>query len=89
MAKSLSQQKKEIAGHVSSLKQAAGRIGTSQDMYTLYAKRLSAVKTADALKEWYYAFAKRVNAQVAQDRSEAQNMRGQLHSIERILGIQR
>ena len=87
MAKSFSTQKKEIQGHINALKHAAGRIGTSEDMYTLYTKKLAAVKSSGA-EEWYRAFAKRVGAQIAQDHSEASFMRDQLHSIERILGLQ-
>lgn len=89
MTKSLSTQKKEIAGHVGALKQAAKRIGTSADMYTLYADKLKKAATKDALVEWYRAFAKRVGAQIAQDSSEAAFMRGQLNSIESILGLRR
>ena len=89
MPKSISQQKKETASHVGALKQAAGRIGTSQDMYTLYANKLKAVKDAAGMKEWYYAFSKRVNAQISQDHSEAMFMRSQLESIRSITGLQR
>ena len=89
MAKSVSAQKKDVRAHVDSLKHAAHRIGTSEAMYTLYAKKLAECKNASDLATWYYAFSKRVNGQIAQDHSEAQNMRGQLHSIERILGLQR
>lgn len=89
MAKSLSQQKKEIGGYVSSLKQAAHRIGTSPAMYDLYRDRLQKVAKSSGLEEWYRAFAKRVGAQIAQDASEASFMRDQLNSIESIIGLRR
>ena len=89
MAKSLSQQKKEIRGHVNALRQAAKRLGLSEAMYTLYADKLAAVKKQSEMEPWYRAFAKRVGAQIAQDSSEASFMRSQLHSIESILGLRR
>lgn len=89
MAKSVSQQKKDIGSYVGALKAAAHRIGTSVDMYTLYAKKLAACKTASDLSEWYGPFSRRVNNQIGQDASEAQFMRGQLDSIRSILGMHR
>lgn len=86
MAKSFSTKKMEIQGHIASLKHAAERIGTSEAMYTLYAKKLKAAKQGD-VEEWYRAFARRVGAQITQDHSEAAFMRDQLHAIERILGL--
>lgn len=88
MAKSLSQQKKEIRGHLNALRQAAERLQLATPMYKLYADRLAKAKAAD-MEGWYRAFAKRVGAQIGQDPGEAAFMRGQLHSIESILGLRR
>ena len=89
MPKSLSEIKKLVRGHIVALRGAASRIGTSVDVYTLYANRLTLIKKRDELEPWYRAFAKRVGAQIAQDPSEAGFMRDQLLQIETILGLRR
>ena len=88
MAKSLRQQKKEIRGHLNALRQAAERLGLATTMYKPYSERLDKAK-AGGMEEWYRAFARRVGAQIAQDPGEAAFMRGQLNSIESILGLRR
>lgn len=89
MPKSVNQQKKEIRGHIGALRQAAGRLGLSEAMYDLYLNKLNKLSKQSELVPWYRDFARRVGAQISQDSREAAFMRGQLHSIESILGLRR
>ena len=89
MSKSLSQQKKELRGHISALKQSAVRLQLATPVFKLYSDKLDKVKNQANMNEWYYAFSKRINAMIGQDHGEAGFMRSQLDSMARIVGVRR
>ena len=89
MAKSLSQQKKEIRSHIGAIKQAAIRIDLPTPVFTLYEDKLKKVNSSKDLASWYYAFSKRINAMISQDHREATLMRNSLNSMRSIIGLDR
>lgn len=89
MAKSLSQQKKEILGHMDFIANTLHKDGASVLVLDAYKTSLKSIKKADAFQSWYSGYTKRVAELLKHYPENTALINDQRHSIQRIAGLQR
>ena len=88
MAKSFSQKKKEVLGHVDFISNTLHKAGASVAVLDAYRKSLKDLKKESELSGWFRGYTKRVGEVITHYPKSAPLINDQRKSIERIIGSQ-